>query len=188
MTNENDYVCVEGNFVTQSYYSHSSRLTDGVLEVKGDFIQKKHQSSYAYRDNFYASGKHKTILSGEKLQKVSFETAESRFNILELRNYSEDGVEFNQPLNANTFIDNGCKVKFAGSGAIGWTLADDETYEGDLYLGGGVLDLNGHELKVTGNLIQSGGTIDINGGKLYIEGDYRLQTENTRVVKNFVSD
>ncbi|EIC06225.1 Fibronectin type III domain protein, partial [Acetivibrio thermocellus YS] len=179
MTNENDYVCVEGNFVTQSYYSHSSRLTDGVLEVKGDFIQKKHQSSYAYRDNFYASGKHKTILSGEKLQKVSFETAESRFNILELRNYSEDGVEFNQPLNANTFIDNGCKVKFAGSGAIGWTLADDETYEGDLYLGGGVLDLNGHELKVTGNLIQSGGTIDINGGKLYIEGDYRLQTENT---------
>jgi len=27
---------------------------------------------------------------------------------------------------------------------------DDETYEGDLYLGGGVLDLNGHELKVTG--------------------------------------
>jgi len=73
-------------------------------------------------------------------------------------------------------------------GAIGWTLADDETYEGDLYLGGGVLDLNGHELKVTGNLIQSGGTIDINGGKLYIEGDYRLQTENTRVVKNFVSD
>jgi len=79
-------------------------------------------------------------------------------------------VEFNQPLNANTFIDNGCKVKFAGSGAIGWTLADDETYEGDLYLGGGVLDLNGHELKVTGNLIQSGGTIDINGGKLYIEG------------------
>jgi len=27
------------------------------------------------------------------------------------------------------------------------TLVDDETYEGDLYLGGGVLDLNGHELK-----------------------------------------
>jgi len=35
------------------------------------------------------------------------------------------------------------QVKFAGSGAIGWTLVDDETYEGDLYLGGGVLDLNG---------------------------------------------
>jgi len=86
MTNENDYVCVEGNFVTQSYYSHNGRLTDGVLEVKGDFIQKKHQSSYAYRDNFYATGKHKTILSGEGLQKVSFEIAESRFNILELRN------------------------------------------------------------------------------------------------------
>jgi len=64
-----DYVCVEGNFVTQSYYSHNGRLTDGVLEVKGDFIQKKHQSSYAYRDNFYATGKHKTILSGEGCRK-----------------------------------------------------------------------------------------------------------------------
>jgi len=40
-----------------------------VLEVKGDFIQKKHQSSYAYRDNFYATGKHKTILSGEGCRK-----------------------------------------------------------------------------------------------------------------------
>jgi len=44
MTNENDYVCVEGNFVTQSYYSHNGRLTDGVLEVKGDFIQKAERS------------------------------------------------------------------------------------------------------------------------------------------------
>jgi len=44
-----------------------------------------------------------------------FETAESRFNILELRNYSGDGVEFNQPLNANTFIDNGCKVNLPGA-------------------------------------------------------------------------
>jgi len=40
MTNENDYVCVEGNFVTQSYYSHNGRLTDGVLEVKEILYRK----------------------------------------------------------------------------------------------------------------------------------------------------
>jgi len=69
-------------------------------------------------------------LSGEGLQKVSFEIAESRFNILELRNYSEDGVEFNQPLNANTFIDNGCVIKFPGEQKRGWKLSADEEYTG----------------------------------------------------------
>jgi len=68
-----------------------------VLEVKGDFIQ---------------------LVTRIEIIFMRQGSTKSRFNILELRNYSGDGVEFNQPLNANTFIDNGCKVKFAGSGAI----------------------------------------------------------------------
>ena len=40
MSNEEDYVLVEGDFVTQTYYSHENLLTAGVLEIKGDFLQK----------------------------------------------------------------------------------------------------------------------------------------------------
>jgi len=35
MNNEEDYVRVGRDFVTQSYYSHASYLTAGILEVKG---------------------------------------------------------------------------------------------------------------------------------------------------------
>jgi len=40
MNNEEDYVRVGRDFVTQSYYSHASYLTAGILEVKGDFTQR----------------------------------------------------------------------------------------------------------------------------------------------------
>ncbi len=40
MNSDEDYVLVEGDFVTQTYYSHEGRITAGTLEVKGDFIQK----------------------------------------------------------------------------------------------------------------------------------------------------
>ncbi|MDD4402286.1 MAG: hypothetical protein PHI24_10520, partial [Desulfitobacteriaceae bacterium] len=170
MGNEADYVLVGGNFITQTEYSHSGYLTAGILEVKGDFEQKY----YGY--NFYATGTHKTILSGEVLQTVNFERAESKFNILELKNYSTEGVKFTSSLNATTFIDNSCKVTFPNNEVMGWQLSEDETYSGDLYLGGGILDLNGHKLTINGNLIQSAGTVFVNGGQLEISGDYRLQT------------
>jgi len=59
-------------------------------------------------------------------------------------------VEFNQPLNANTFIDNGCVIKFPGEQKRGWKLSADEEYTGNLYIGAGVLDLNGFNLQLTG--------------------------------------
>ena len=50
MINTDDYVKVGGDFVTQAYYSHDGYLTAGILEVKGDFIQR-----YGYyNNNFYA--------------------------------------------------------------------------------------------------------------------------------------
>jgi len=57
------------------------------------------------------------------------------------------------------------------------SLSADEEYTGNLYIGAGVLDLNGFNLTVNGDLIQSGGVIDLNGGCLTVKGDYRIQTE-----------
>ncbi|NLD47953.1 MAG: fibronectin type III domain-containing protein, partial [Clostridiaceae bacterium] len=57
MTNPNDYISVCGNFHIQSYYSHNGQLTEGVLEVKGDFTQRRYSNGYT--DNFKATGNHK---------------------------------------------------------------------------------------------------------------------------------
>ena len=171
MQDPEDYVCVNGNFIKCSYYT--STLTDGIIEVKGDFIEK-----YYYGDvnNFAPSGNHKVILSGENMQTVSFDRAESCFNTLEIRNFSSDGVLLSTPVTINNLIDNGCNVSFANGERSGWTLEADETIEGDLFLSRGVLDLNGHKLTVTGNLVHSGGTVLVNGGELEVQGDYRVQS------------
>jgi hypothetical protein len=172
MRNPDDYVKVGGNFYTQGRYSHNGYLTNGVLEVKGDFTQRMYWGT----DNFKATGEHRVILSGEGLQTVDFENAQSMFNILEIGNYSDDGVVFKMPLNASELITNGLKVTFPNGEALGRTLTEDETIEGDLYLAGDELNLDGYSLTIKGNLIQSGGTVNINGGTLTIEGDYRLQS------------
>ena len=171
MSNAEDYICVNGDFLAYSYYA-SSTLTDGTLEVKGDFTQKY----YGYTNNFAPSGNHKVVLSGEGLQTVSFERTESGFNVLELQNYSDEGVVFTTPVSINSLVDNGCNTSFANGERSGWTLEADETIEGDLFLSRGTLDLNGHKLTVTGNLVQSGGTVLANGGELEVQGDYRVQS------------
>ena len=58
MTVENDYVFVGGDFVSNSRYDTSNTMTDGVLEIKGDFRHNENSK-------FVCSGNHKTILSGK---------------------------------------------------------------------------------------------------------------------------
>lgn len=170
MTNSEDYVFVNGDFCANNAYSNGG-MTDGTIEIKGNFTQKH----YSYPDNFNPSGNHKVILSGENLQTVSFARTESCFNILEIQNYSDDGVVFSTSVTINELIDNGCNVTFSNGERSGWTLEQDETIEGDLNLSRGTLDLNGHKLTITGNLIHSGGTVLVNGGELEVLGDYRVQ-------------
>lgn len=137
------------------------------------FVQKG--SSYP----FVAGDTHKVILSGNRNQDVSFENSGSKFNVLEAKNYTKDGIVFKSSLSAVKFIDNGCNISFSDAGKVGWKLTENQAYDGDLYLSGGVLDLNGYSLIVKGRLIQSGGTVFINGGHLLVEDDYRIQTEKS---------
>ncbi|NLL04967.1 MAG: hypothetical protein GX270_04090 [Clostridiaceae bacterium] len=90
MTNEADYVYVGGNFTTNSAADHSEYLTAGTLEVKGDFTQSNNPL------NFAATGAHKTILSGDTVQNITFESpATSFFNILQLTKPFDTGYIFN---------------------------------------------------------------------------------------------
>jgi len=103
MTNSADYILVHGDFVMDSKYGHNgiydgATLSDGILEVKGNFTQlSSYSGPYATEKNFYTKNNHKVILSGDGEQIVSFEdpsSSYSHFNILELNNTSAEGVEF----------------------------------------------------------------------------------------------
>ncbi len=98
MKHDDDYVLIEGSFVTHSRSSHHNTLTNGVLEVKGDFAQKETKSNQAA---FGASGTHKVVLSGSGRQNVSFESPKrSGFQTLIIVNREGRGI----------MLSEGCRV------------------------------------------------------------------------------
>ena len=56
MINATDYVKVDGDFITHSDKYHSGYLTNGILEVKGNFQQKYYSGNSDSNYNFYATG------------------------------------------------------------------------------------------------------------------------------------
>ena len=172
MTNKDDYAIVYGDFTYGSHQGNSGYMTAGTLELKGDFFQ-----TVTYReDNFIASGTNKVIFSGEKKQTISFASSKSNFNIVEIQNQSSEGVVLGKNFNCSKLVKNNCNISLSEGGVLGWTLEEDTTIDGDLYLGGDELNLNGYSLTVKGNLIQGGGILNINGGYLDVNGDYRIQS------------
>ncbi len=83
MVNSDDFIMINGDFLTRSTESHKGLLTNGIMKILGNFYQYYAGSTM----NFRASGYHKVNLSSEKsVQTVVFETAgDSSFNILEVR-------------------------------------------------------------------------------------------------------
>lgn len=78
MSSDGAYVVVVGDFIINSYYSHSNLITAGVLEIRGNFTQK-----YC---NFITTGTNVIILSGNNLQKMSFEGSVSKINVIVNKN------------------------------------------------------------------------------------------------------
>ena len=158
MTNAKDKVIVNGNFITESSSDHSSYLTDGTMEIKGNFNQIVRDNTVDSYQNFNCSKNHRVIFNGTGKQTIHFDTfktssVSSGFSNVSLKN-------------SNIEIDSNIR---------GWTLQEDTVIDNDtklkLY---GPLDLNGYKLTVKGNLQQGGGTININGGTLEVQGDYTI--------------
>lgn len=187
MTNEEDYFLVNDDFEYGSNTCGSPSMVAGTLEIKGDIIANRSTDYYGYQQ----LNEFNTILSGNQKQHIKdlrCYAYDYYFNNLEIRNYSKDGVLFDYPPCAgNSFVTNGCKVSLGlENECLGMVLEEDTTIIGDLLLGMGELDLNGHTLTVTGDLNQMSGTLNINKGKLYVKGDYNncfeddLNTSNPR--------
>ena len=105
-----DFVAVGRSFVTQSNSGNGSSgnlYSAGTMEIGGDFIQLKHSSSTVSEQNFAASGTHKVILNGTGLQKVTFQSTSSGFNILDLHRTPTNEYRFSRVPCWKTLLDYG---------------------------------------------------------------------------------
>jgi hypothetical protein len=81
-----------------SFGGGNSQLVAGTLVLEGDLSESGDTSSYA------ASGTHRTVLRGARLQRVSFASpgaSSSRFHDLEVRNADSAGIQLASPVVAN---------------------------------------------------------------------------------------
>lgn len=97
MMSDNGHLLVGGDFITDTTNNGAcgySYLTNGTLEIKGDFSQKATTNIYGWTPyNFSTTGNHTVIFSGTGEQIVSFENpTDSYFTIL--INKNPDGVIF----------------------------------------------------------------------------------------------
>jgi len=167
MTSDEDYVYVHGNVDYNPYTCGTKYLSAGTFRVDGNFTSEK---------GLFAGGTHRFLFAGDKLQVISIADNEY-FAIVEIQNNSEEGVYSAYMFNSGKVITNGCRLKYGDlTGEYGWTLSEDQVYEGDLVLIEDTLDLNGYRLTITGDLIQMSGTVFVNGGSLTVQGDYRMQS------------
>ena len=150
MQDTEDKLVVKGNMTLGETYggSESDCLTNGTVEVKGDFTSNyKETGSNWY--GYYETNMHKTIFSGEKTQKISFKEP-SRVNgfseNLELQNTD---INFATPLYSLTLNQ------------------DTVLIHTNLLKINEFLNLNGHKLETTGktecsNVAENGGTLEEN--------------------------
>ncbi len=166
MQHAEDHLHIHGNVVYNPWYCG---LTAGTFEIGGNLTSAR---------GLYASGSHRFLFSGDGKQVISIASGEY-FATVELRNYSSEGVYAATAFTKQKLIRNGCKLTYGDTqGEYGWTLWEDQVYEGDLLLMEDTLDLNGYTLTITGNLVQMSGTVNVNGGQLIVEGDYRIQSRS----------
>ena len=97
MNQADGYIQVGGNFKTNSRRNHLGLLTNGILEVKGDFTRL-----WGAQCNFAASNEHIVILNGDSIQKVTYNKLGTanycKMNILILTKPYETGYIFNDTL------------------------------------------------------------------------------------------
>ncbi|MBQ7706402.1 MAG: hypothetical protein IJT72_01325, partial [Lachnospiraceae bacterium] len=166
----NDRLVVKGNL-----HVYGMSASSGTVSLYGDFIA---DSTVRLSDN------NKFVFEGNEKQTISINT-ESNFNILELKNFSEEGIFIDYALKYNQLIDNNCIVTYNDlDGARGFKLEEDTQIDGMFYLTIDKLDLNGYTLTVNGDFIQAGGEVDLNNGTLIVKGDYVV----ARLVKDEINE
>jgi len=166
MTKSEDRVNVGGDFKTDSIYSHSEFLTDGIFRLEGSFYQEgADNDSFAARSNFDTNDNFKIVFCGDDTQVVYFfDPKRSQLNIWEVENESENPMEIPNGFGIRTLKQDSvipCDVEF-------WSHLYDNKVASSI-------DLNGYTLLIKGDVVNNRVNLRIGGGTLIIEGDYKLQ-------------
>ena len=175
MTNSADHVLVKGNFVTQSTQGHGGCLTNGTMELKGDFGQMN-----GIEWNFDASGNHKVIFNGDGNQTVSFATPYSYFANVDFKCGSIHlatpvylGKEHKMDFDLEVYPEKGVSLSNNTWNLNGHTLTihgKDGVYESS----GGDINSASGKLIIDQNLVLKGNSIT--GGNITVNGNVKLQT------------
>ncbi|KNY30127.1 hypothetical protein Bccel_5404 [Pseudobacteroides cellulosolvens ATCC 35603 = DSM 2933] len=198
MRNSKDKVIVNGNFIDVSRIDHCLNnqqsgdgkpcLTNGTLEVKGNFLQGVDNTNTPVAvnvimgnpANFHTSGGHKVILSGTSTQTVIFVSAgiennNSMFNNLEIKNTSAEGIKFGdiKEYDSNNNLIT-VKSKLYVNTLINTTSTNTTKLYGDVRISQIKNPLKCN-LTITGNLIldlpYESTVFNLNGNKLTVTGD-----------------
>ena len=173
MVREDDYVYIGRNFFTNAYDSHNGYLTNGLLEIKGNF-QQVSTAYYGNRSNFYATGNHKTLFSGNSEQTISFaHPSTCKFNRIETTN----------PLvtcstNIGASVIEGVNTEFNNLLLCQDTKVLNDFTAHNFSLNGGEFNLNGHNLNVTENMNINVGVLNVNKGIVNVLNNLSMSSEN----------
>lgn len=196
MTWENDYMYVGGDFICAIGSSASPSLTEGTLEVKGDFLN---YNGSIYDDRFMATGNHKVILSGDKDQTIhgicDYHDFCTSFNELIIENSEKRNINISEYFRAekvkvfstnvtfksdstnvyitNLYIKEGTTVNLTGD-MNGITNINNVTFISDSPL---VVSVNKNQIygASIGNAIITAGTSEIN---VVVENPFELGDVN----------
>ena len=206
MIDSEDVVVVEGDIIFNCA-SSSNKITEGLLKVAGNFIQKKGPSTAS----FYSFRNNTVILNGSKPQTVNFENptssngTHSRFNNIRFENTSTEGIIFTSDISISGSITGtyDCKIEMNNHdlwiekdtifefwpGNVNayndWIVKHDNTVIGGNFFSSneGTVDLSGKDLFVNGDLI-SNSNININGGFLKVDGSFRIIPPGRLIMTN----
>ncbi|MDE7368038.1 MAG: PKD domain-containing protein, partial [Lachnospiraceae bacterium] len=171
MEQESGVVQVVNDFYTGSLYPCDS-MNQGKLILCGNVTQKNNGTP----DNLVTGPELSVIFGGSnRVQEVFFDSEESMLHTVEIWNGTGGHTRFLTEVTVGNLDDVSGTLLLPTEGVVGYTLTEDTVIEGNLWLIGGTLDLNGHTLQVKGDVYGDAGVININKGTLQVEGNLRLQ-------------
>ena len=189
MGHEEDYLLVKGDIQLEVSNQLKTDITEGTLELRGDFIQRVYGDTgknVTAKGDFCMTGDSTLLLSGEEPQNIYVSKESSGFEhiVVSTANLETDEegnyifgrhqIGFSGYYHYETYEDNGCPTTY-GCAEYSEIPEEESIIYGSCYYTGDPLHLKGRNLMVYGDFIQDA-DVHLEGGNLNIYGDYRIQS------------
>ena len=201
MKNDSDNLLVKGNLILGEDYGTNSEyeMTEGTVEVKGDFTSKYKRDYRSY--GYYETLNHKTIFSGDKTQKISFTQACNVNGFNENLELENNDINFATPIydvkiNQDTELTNTKELvvtgtldsgdyKFTTTGNVEAERFNTRGKEVDIEgnVKAGILYITGNNNQTHGNLKTTDRVI-FDEGNLSVDGDMEMEKGHLYMTKD----